>query len=123
MTRMYEETDAAGKALRIRDAVARASVVILLALSALHLGWGFLQLVAGPPPNAAIDLRYRWLETGYFLQRQNPLDVVAASAAPRTETDDKVRIDPDLGPLTLDMPAYPPWSYVTGLLTAPRLPF
>lgn len=98
--------------MTLRDGALRASVLVLLALAALHLGWGFFQLVAGHTSSAAIDMRYRWLEGRYFLERQSLVDL-ARLIDPRP---------PELthGPVS---PNYPPWSFVTGLAAAPPIPF
>jgi hypothetical protein len=90
----------------------RASIVALLLLSALYIGWGLFQLVAGGSNVAAIDLRYRWSEGRYFVERMELADL-ARQVDPRP---------PELthGPVS---PNYPPWSFVTGLLAAPPVPF
>src|SRR5262249_22586986 len=53
------------------------------------------------------------------IERQDPLVV----AAPGKDARSGVAIDPAIGLLTADAPAYPVWSYVTGLLAAPPAPF
>src|SRR5262245_5981222 len=97
--------------MMLSQRVRRAGVGVLAALAALHLGWGFDRLLFGRSYIAAIDLRYRWLEGRYLLQRDNPLEVVRESSTGPTEQN------PDV----LNVSGYPPWSYVTGLVAAPPM--
>ncbi|HVP31937.1 MAG TPA: glycosyltransferase 87 family protein [Myxococcota bacterium] len=106
-----------------RRVILLASAVVLFSLSAAYLGWGFRQLLVGPPPVAAIDLRYRWMEERYFARRQNPLDQVRLALGRVEEGSAAVTVDPEIGPMPPKAVGYPPWSLVTGLALAPPIAF
>jgi hypothetical protein len=79
---------------------------------------GFRYLIDGPGGQGAIDLRLRWVEQRYVLNRQNPYDVDFAgeqSVKPAAVWNGRnASVLSEVGPpASVD---YPPWSYFSGYL-------
>jgi hypothetical protein len=95
-----------------------AAVVLLLIGLSYHVKGQYL-LVYGEHRSDAIDLRQKWTEQQYFLQRQNPFDVwIRYGPLAKTRTEPfrhatrNDTIDPRLG---LRDPAHPPFGFVSAL--------
>jgi hypothetical protein len=95
-----------------------AAVFLLLLGLSYHVKGHYL-LVYGEHRSDAIDLRQKWTEQQYFLQRQNPFDVwIRYGPLTKTRTEPfhhptrNDTIDPRLG---LRDPAHPPFGFVSAL--------
>lgn len=96
----------------------RGMALVLVALSVLHLSWGFYQLVFGTSRQAAVDLKIRWIDHRYVLGGQNPWDVYFAVRGKPREAGRNDAVDPAIGPVQVPG-GNPPWAYPMGFLLIP----
>ena len=93
-------------------------VLVLAPLTVVYTGYGFALLVRG---NTGLpdDFMRRWREQRYVLMSKNPYDVLFTreermGKPPPTLNFRHVEVEKHIG--ALDSIAYPPWTYMTGIL-------
>lgn len=94
-------------------------IVLLSALAIAYWAKGFVYLTVGRHGEGAIDMRLRWIEQQYVLNRQNPGDVFFASYGLGLTDRSLARgrsgaIIKSLGPPGPQ--GYPPWAFFSGYL-------